>query len=319
MTTPVIVVPGDAPVQIGDSPALDRLRDVGTVVVHDTLPASDAEKVERAAGAAVLVNSRGHVKWPGDVLRQLPDLRMIATCSIGTDSYDLDACREMGITVCNVPGRTATIVAEHTIALLFGVARRLAWRTAEMREGRWPQRMDVSLHRRTLGVVGTGNIGCEVARLAGALGMRVVAWSFHPDEAKANQYDFQYVGFDELLETSDAISLHCRLSDRTRGLIGADEIARTRPGTLLVNTSRGPVVDTTALVAALHSGHLGGAGIDVYDREPIPADHPLLSCEQVVLTPHSADRTPEGVDALNQGAVDNVLAFLAGMPQNVVV
>lgn len=318
MTKPLIVVPGDEPTQIGDSPHLSRLLAVGTVELHDRVPASDEDKIARAREATVLLNSRGHVKWPRHVLAELPHLKLIATCSIGTDSIDLEACREQGITVCNVPGETATIVAEHAIALLFGTARRLAWRTSEMREGRWPMKMDVVLHRRTLGIIGTGNIGCETARLAAALGMRVVAWSFHPNEAKASRFGFEYVEFDELLETSHAISLHCRLSDESRGLIGAAEIARMRPGTLLINTARGPVVDTSALVAALHSGHLGGAGIDVYDREPIPPDHPLLSCEQVVLTPHSADRTPEGVEALNRGCVENILAYLAGRPRNVV-
>jgi phosphoglycerate dehydrogenase-like enzyme len=319
VSRPVFVVPADAPTQIGDSPHLGRLHAAGEVVLFDTKPQTDDEKVARAARADVLVHSRGQVTWPGDVLRQLPNLKLIATCSIGTDSVDLDACREMGITVCNVPGETATIVAEHAIGLLFATARRLAWRTSELKSGRWPQRMDVTLHRKTLGIIGTGNIGCEVARLGSAIGMRVLAWSFHPDDAKARRFGFEYVERNDLLARSDAISLHCKLTDDSRGLVGTAEIARMKRGALLINTARGAIVDTAALVSALHNGHLGGAGIDVYDEEPIAPKHPLLGCEQVVLTPHSADQTPEGIDALNGGCVENVLAFLAGRPRNVVV
>lgn len=318
LVDPVFVVPGDVPAQLGTSPQLQRLQDRGRVVVHDTLPADDEEKVARVAEADVLLHSRGKVTWREPVLRRLPHLKLIATCSIGTDSVDVDVCRELGITVCNVPGRTAGLVAEHALALLLGTARRLAWRTAEVKAGRWAFRMDTSLRGRTLGIVGTGNIGCAFAKLAKAIGMNVVAWTFHPDEAKAEACGFRYVGFDELLETSDAVSVHCRLSDDSRGLIGRDEIARLKPGCLLVNTARGPVVDTAALVDALNSGHLGGAGIDVFDEEPLPADHPLLSCEQVVLTPHSADQMPEGAELLNTGCIDNVLAFLSGQPTNVV-
>jgi D-3-phosphoglycerate dehydrogenase len=126
------------------------------------------------------------------------------------------------------------------------------------------------------------------------------------------------VEFDELLRTSDVVSLHVRLTDQSRGLIGRRELAMMKPGALLINTARGAVVDTPALVAALESGHLGGAGLDVFDAEPLPPDHPILRCQQVVLTPHHADQTPEGVEILNRGAVENVLAYLDGQPRNVV-
>ena len=252
------------------------------------------------------------------MLGQLPCLRMITTCSIGTDAIDLQAAGQLGITVCNVPGKTAAIVAEHAFALLLGTARGIAFQTAEIKSGRWPRVMAVSLRDKTLGVIGTGNIGCEMIRLAVSFGMKVIAWSFHPSPEKASKLGFRYVDFDELLGTSDAISLHVKLTDESRHLIGQPQLAKMKPGALLVNTARGAVVDTTALVESLDSGHLGGAGIDVFDQEPLPAGHALLSCEQVVLTPHSADQTPEGVELLNAGAVDNVLAFLDGNPRNVV-
>jgi phosphoglycerate dehydrogenase-like enzyme len=153
-------------------------------------------------------------------------------------------------------------------------------------------------------------------RLARAVGMEVIAWSFHPQPELAAQHGFRYVELDELLQQADAISLHVKLTPESRGLIGHREFELMQPGCLLVNTARGAVVDTEALVESLNRGHLGGAGLDVFETEPIPADHPLFRCEQVILTPHVADQTPEGMEILNGGAVDNVVAFLQGKPQN---
>jgi D-3-phosphoglycerate dehydrogenase len=320
MSDPVtIVIPGDDPAQFQGTPQLDRLRALGRVVLYTDRPADAEEKVRRASGATVLVNSRSAVKWPGDVLRRLPGLRLIALCGIGTDAVDLAAARELGIAVCNIPGRTAPIVAEHALALMFAVARRTWYQTNELKSGRWTRRDNVYLRGKTLGVVGVGPIGAEVARLGRALGMRVVAWTFRPTAARAAELGVTFLPLDELLRTADVVSLHVKLTDQTRRLIGEAELARMKPGALLVNTARGAVVDEAALAAALNAGHLGGAGIDVYQTEPLPADSPLLACEQVVLTPHNADQTPEGTEFLNEGVVENVIAFLDGRPQNRVV
>ncbi|MCO6455404.1 MAG: D-glycerate dehydrogenase [Pirellulaceae bacterium] len=313
-----IVIPGDDPPMIAGSPQLERLRQVADVVLFDTRPEGDEQKVARAAEAEILLNSRGLVRWPGSVLRRLPRLKMIACCAVGFDCIDMPAARELGIVVCNVPGRTAGIIAEHALALLLATARRVAWTTAEMKQGRWPSEYLVSLAGKRLGVIGTGNIGCALIRLARAIGMEVVAWSFHPEQEKAEALGFRYVELAELLQTSDAVSLHLKLTDESRHLIDARALERMKPGALLINTARGAVVDQDALVAALQSGKLGGAGLDVFRTEPLPADDPLLTCPQVVLTPHAADQMPEGMEALCQGAVENVLAFLAGRPENVV-
>lgn len=315
---PRIVIPGDDPVMIAGSPQLDRLREVAEVALFETRPEGDDEKVARAEDADILINSRGIVRWPGSVLRRLPRLKMIACCAVGFDCIDMPAARERGIVVCNVPGRTAGIIAEHALALLLATARRVVWSTSEMKQGRWPDEHLVLLSGKRLGVIGTGNIGCATIRLARAIGMEVVAWSFNPDPAKADQLGFHYVELDELLRTSDAVSLHVKLTDASRGLIGRAALERMKAGALLINTARGAVVDQAALVEALHSGRLRGAGLDVFETEPLPADDPLLSCPNVVLTPHAADQMPEGMEALCAGAVDNVLAFLAGKPQNVV-
>jgi D-3-phosphoglycerate dehydrogenase len=319
-TSPVtIVIPGDDPVQMQGSPHLDRLKERGTVALYTDRPATDEEKVRRAADAVCLINSRGAVKWPGAVLRRLPRLRFITTCGIGTDAIDLAVARELGIVVCNVPGRTAPIVAEHAFGLMFAVAKRAWYQTSQLKAGRWTRRDNVYLHGKTLGILGTGNIGAAMAQLAQAVGMNVRAWTFHPSAERAAQIGVSFVSLEELLRTADVVSIHVQSTDQSRGMIGARELALMKPGALLINTARGAVVQTDALVAALVSGHLGGAGIDVYDVEPIPADHPLLACEQVVLTPHNADQTPEGTDLLNAGVVDNVLAYLDGTPQNRVV
>jgi len=315
----VIVIPGDDPPQLQGSPHLQRLEARGEVRLWTDRPTTAEEKVARVRDALCMINSRGSVNWPAEVLQRLPTLRMIAVCGIGTDSIDRDAARELGIAVCNIPGRTAQIVAEHAIALMFAVARRAWWHTDRVKRGKWAGRDMVFLRGKTLGIVGAGPIGVETARLGQAIGMRVQAWTFRPSAERAARLGAPFVELDELLRTSDVVSLHVPLTDRTRGMLGERELALMKPGAILVNTARGPVVDNRALAAALDAGHLDGAGIDVFDEEPVPPDHPLLRCEQVVLTPHAADQTPEGMDILNGGAVDNVLAFLDGKPQNRVV
>ena len=313
-----MVVPGDDPVQIAGSPHLERLKPHGDVVLYTDRPASLEEKIERAKPADILINTRGVVTWPAEALRALPKLRMITTCSIGTDMIDLGTARELGIVVSNQPGQTAPVVAEHMVGLMFAAAKRAAFQTAELKAGRWTRRENIMLGGKTLGVVGTGNIGAEVARLGRAIGMDVLAWTFHPSPERATELGVRFVEFDELLRTADVVTIHVKLTDDTRRMIGARELGLMKPDALLVNGARGDIVDTDALVSALRSGHLGGAALDVYDHEPLPSHHPILSCDQVVLTPHNADQTPEGIDLLNQGAVDNVLAFLSGRPRNVV-
>ncbi len=315
---PTLVVPGDAPLMIADSEHLERLTEHVDLRVFRDRPASLAEQLERASDAELMINSRGSMTWTDAELTALPRLRMISTCSIGVDSVDLVAAARQGIVVSNVPARTAPVVAEHALALILATARRLAFLTAELKSGRWNSMDNIYLRGKTLGVIGTGAIGGETLKLARAIGMNVQAWTFHPTATRAAELGVTYVELDDLLATSDVVSLHVKLTDQSRHLIGGRELAIMKPGSLLINTARGPVVDTDALVAALEDGHLAGAGVDVFDQEPIAADHPLLRCPQVVLTPHSADQNPTGRDLLNSGAVDNVLAFLNGKPQNVV-
>lgn len=314
-----IVVPGDAPVQIAGSPHLEKLRPYGDVVLYDTRPASVAEKIARVQDAEVIMNTRGAVTWGEAEFSRLPKLKMITTCSIGTDMFDLDAAKARGIVICNQPGRTAPVVAEHIFGLMFAVAKRAAYFTAAMKNGGWPRLDNAMLQGKTLGIIGTGNTGAEMARLARAIGMEVIAWTFHPSVERGEQLGVRFVEWDALLETADVISLHVALTRDTEGLIGKAELAKMKKGVMLLNGARGAIVDTDALADALNRGQVGGAGIDVFEEEPTPSDHPLFACDQVVLTPHCADMTPEGVDLLNSGAVENVIAFLEGRTQNAVV
>jgi D-3-phosphoglycerate dehydrogenase len=204
MTPPVrIIIPGDDPPQIQGSPHLERLRPWGEVVLYTNRPADDRAKIERCRDAVCLINSRSTLKFPGAVLEQLPYLRMITVCGIGTDAVDLEAARRLGLVVCNVPGRTAPLVAEHALALMFAVARQSWHQTDVLKRGGWAVPNNRYLRGKTLGLVGLGNIGSEMARLGQAVGMKVQAWTVHPSAERARSLGVTLVGLDDLLRTSD--------------------------------------------------------------------------------------------------------------------
>ena len=321
MTTagrPLVVVPSDDPAQCQGSPRMAELMAVADLKIFPTRADSFDVQIERAEGATVIINSRSYLEWRADAFDLLPDLRFISVCGIGTDSIDLVAARERSITVSNIPGKTAPVVAEHAFGLMFAAAKRAAWYTEMTRKGEWVKQDGVFLGGKTVGIVGTGNIGAEMARLCSALGMNVIAYTFNPSDERAEKLGVRFVALDELLELSDVVTIHTKLTPDSEKMIGAREIALMKPEAILVNVARGPIVDESALVDALNSGHLSGAALDVFENEPLPEGSPITECEQVVLTPHIADMTPEGLDLLNQGVVENSLAFLNGAPQNVV-
>ena len=295
-----------------------ELEAVAGLKIYPTRADSIDVQIERAQGATAIINSRSYLEWRGDAFDVLPDLRFISVCGIGTDSIDLAAARERGITVSNIPGKTAPVVAEHAFGLMFAAAKRAAWYTEMTRQGEWVKQDGVFLGDKTVGIVGTGNIGAEMARLCNAFGMNVIAYTFNPSDERAEKLGVQFVDLDELLALSDVVTIHTKLTLDSEKMIGAREIALMKPEAILVNVARGPIVDEAALVAALNSGHLSGAALDVFENEPLPVGSAITECEQVVLTPHIADMTPEGLDLLNQGVVENTLAFLNGSPKNVV-
>jgi len=235
--------------------------------------------------ADVLVAMRERTALSRDVLATAPNLKLLVTTGMRNAAIDLDACRERWIEVRGTGGlRTST--AELTWGLIIALARGICAEDRDLREGRWQRRLGVELGGARLGVVGLGKLGERVARVGLAFGMDVVAWSAHLTAERAAQVGVRAVGKEELLTSSDFVTLHLVLSDRTRGVIGAGELALLKPTAYLVNTSRAPLVDQGALVTALHAGRIAGAGLDVFDVEPLPADHPLRSLENVLDTPH---------------------------------
>lgn len=315
---PIVVVPSDDPAQCQGSAWIDKLRASAEVRLFTDRVPNVEEQVRRAHGAVAIINSRSYVKWPEAVLTRLPDLKFITVCGIGTDAVDLDAARKRGIVVSNLPGRTAPVVAEHAFGLMCAVAKRATWSTDQLRRGNWAKKDMLLLQGKTIGIVGAGPIAQHMAKLCRGIGMKVIGWTFHPSPERSRRIGIDFVPFEDLLRRSDVITLHLPLTDSSRRLIGKRELELMKPGAVLVNAGRGALVDEAALVEALNSGHLMGAGLDVFETEPLPADAAIAKCEQVVLTPHVADMTPEGLEMLNQGVVENTLAFLDGQPQNVV-
>src|SRR5262249_23184986 len=232
-----IIIPGDDPPQVQGSRHLDRLREFGEVVLYTERPQNDEEKVKRGRDAVCLINSRSALTWPSQVLEQLPHLRMITVCGIGTDSIDLETARQRGIVVCNVPARTAPLVAEHALALMLAVARQAWHQTDLVKRGGWAVPNNRYLRGKTLGIIGMGNIGREMARLGSAIGVKVQSWTMNPSPQRARELGVAFVSLDELLRTSDVVSLHLKLTDESRGLLGRTEIARMKPGAILVNTA----------------------------------------------------------------------------------
>ncbi len=255
------------------------------------------------------------------VLDQFPRLRVLSFAGTGVgDWVDVPYATRRGIAVCNVPDWGSQSIAEFTFGLLLAVARKIVpadrmarspvWREEELR--------GLELRGMTMGLVGLGAIGQRVAELAEALGLRVLCTTRRPEAPRATTARVEFVPLDELLRRSNILSLHCALTDETRGLIGARELALLPPGAILLNTARGPIVDTDALVEALRSGRLWGAGLDVFDQEPLPQGHPLQQLDNVVLAPHIAGQTATARRRLYATSVSNIDAFAAGNPVNVV-
>ncbi len=313
-----IVIPDDFPPVYQGHHELEKLAPYGDVVLYGTRAANPQELIDRLQGAAATINIRAYSRFDAELLAALPDLRIISILGTGTDNVDLEAATRHGVVVTNTPGASTVSVAELTFALMFAAARRVALADRTIRAGNWRHVEGIELRGKTLGVVGLGAIGQEVASIARAFGMKVVAWSLTPDAERARQVGATLVGFEELLRASDIVSLHLRASPRTAGLIGARELAMMKPGAILVNTARGALVDEHALVDALTSGRLGAAGLDTFLQEPLLPESPLVGVENVVLSPHAGWVTEEASERLRQMPVDNLIAFFQGQPVNVV-
>lgn len=272
---------------------------------------------QRAEGAAAVIFA--NVPFGGELIRSLPELRMLSVAFTGTDHVDCAACREREIWVCNAAGYATQATAEMTIALMLGALRRVAEGDRAVRQGGVRAYLGRELQGRRVGIVGTGAIGLRVAELLLAFGCEVVAWS-RSIRKEAQALGVTYVGLDELLASCDIVSLHTPLTEETRALLDEKRIARMKPGALVLNVSRGAVVDSRALAAALREGRLNGAGVDVFEMEPpIPPDHPLLAAPNVLFAPHAGFATEEALARRAKLVFENVAAWLEGRPRNVVV
>jgi phosphoglycerate dehydrogenase-like enzyme len=256
--------------------------------------------------------------WNAAAFALAPTLRVISRVGVGYDNVDVEAAHAAGVVVCNTPLAPMVSTAEHTMALLFAVTKHLPHQMARCADGLRgePFGRALELDGRVLGVVGIGRIASRVAVAAQALGMRVVATD--PGVTDSPVPGVELVSLDRLLSMSDVVSLHAPALPSTIGMINADTIGRMKPGSYLVNCARGPLVDHDALLAALESGHLRGAGLDVTDPEPLPADHPLVGRPDVVLTPHIASATVAGRRRLYEHSIDNALAVLNGRQASIV-
>jgi phosphoglycerate dehydrogenase-like enzyme len=308
-----IVIPDDHPQVMATSAAFQKLS-TQDVKVYADRPASAGDLIARIQQADVVINIRSTSRFTRDVLSQSPKLKMISIWGTGTDNVDLEAAKTRRIQVTNTPGVSAVAVAEHTLALIMAAAKQTVHVDREVREGNWPRALVGQLHGKTLGLIGTGAIGREVARLGKGIGMHVIAWTFHPQGDIA-----EWVPLPDVFRRSDVVSVHVRQSAETMGLIRCEHFELMKRTAVFVNTARGPIVREPDLIAALQTGRIAAAGLDVFETEPLPPGSPFFALPNVVLSPHSAGITPEATEAGLAMAIDNVFAWLSGQPMNVVV
>ncbi|MGY2129417.1 D-2-hydroxyacid dehydrogenase family protein [Blastococcus sp. SYSU DS0617] len=285
---------------------------VQVVEFHDAVPDEDA-LAARLEPFDVVVAMRERTGFPRSLLERLPRLRLLVTTGMRNKAIDVVAAGELGITVCGT-GAGADATVELTWGLILATVRHIPREDASVRAGGWQQTLGSDLAGARLGVVGLGRLGSRVATIGQAFGMDVVAWSQNLTDQRAAEVGARRVEREELFATADVVSIHLLLSRRTRGLIGAGDLARMKPTAVLVNTSRGAIVEQQALLDALHGGRIAGAGLDVFETEPLPRDHPLRSAPRTVLTPHLGYVTRGTYEVFYREAVEDVAAWVSGEP-----
>jgi phosphoglycerate dehydrogenase-like enzyme len=265
-------------------------------------------------GFAIVCAMRERTAFPREVIERLPDLKLLITTGMRNASIDLDAAAERGVVVCGTPAFGNGTAAIAT-GLMLDLARRIGYENARLKAGAtWQTTVGLDLEGMTLGLLGLGRLGTRMAEIGRAFKMDVVAWSQNLTAQRCEEAGVQYADRDDLFRRADFLSIHVQLSERTRGLVGTKEIALMKPSAFLINTSRGPIVDEAALLKALRENQIAGAGLDVFDTEPLPIDHPFRKLDNVVLTPHLGYVTAQNYRAFFAGMVDDIRAFLDGKP-----
>ena len=272
-------------------------------------------------GFDVVQLMRERTAIPATVLERLPGLKLLSGTGGRQPHVDMDAAGRLGIPVTGTRGSSGGGAGGPTMeiawGLIIGLMRHIPWEDRQMRDGRWQTRMGTGLGGKTLGVQGMGNIGTHMVRMGNAFGMNVIAWGPTLTPERASAGGASYVSWDELFSQSDVLTIHVPLTDLSRGWITARELGLMKPTAYLINTSRGPIVQQDALLDALRERRIAGAGLDVYDEEPLPADHPLLALDNVVLTPHLGYASIESLRQFYQGAVENIRAWSTGETANI--
>jgi len=282
--------------------------------------ANEDDAAAKLADFDIVLSMRERTPLPGTLINRLPKLRMLGMTGARNASLDTPACTARGIVVCNTSGGgyADSATAELSLGLLLAAARGIPRGDANMRSGTFQMgvRIGMGLAGKTMGIIGLGRLGGYMAQYCLALRMNVIAWSQNLTDERCAEVGVRRVSKDELIATSDAMSIHLVLSDRSRGLIGASDIARMKPGAILINTSRGPIVDEAAMLAALQADRIVAA-LDVFDKEPLPVDHPLRSAPNTVLMPHMGYGVKETWDGFYPQMIENALGFLDGKPVRV--
>ncbi len=291
--------------------------DVDLTIFNERL--GDEAAVARALqGFGIVCLMRERTPFPRSLIEELPDLKLIVTTGLKNASIDVAAAKERGITVCGTEGAKHP-TAELAIGLMIDLARHISEENARMKAGEaWQATIGADLFGHTLGILGLGNLGQRVAKVGQAFGMKVIAWSQNLTPERCAEHGVTYATKADLFQQSDFISIHMVLSDRSRGLVGKTDLEMMKPTAYIINTSRGPIIDEAALVAALQSKSIAGAALDVFDTEPLPHDHVLRTLRNVVITPHLGYVTQDGYRAFYGGTVEAIRAFLDGKPIRVI-
>ena len=315
----LLVIPDDEPPVLAGTPLEERSRALADQVEwHFTRPDSEADTIARIKDSEAIINISSSVQFTRNVLAACPRLKLLSVWGTGVDHVDLAAASELGITVANTPGYGTPYVSEHALALAMAVSRRIVENDRRIRDGGWTAGFIGELYNKTLGVVGAGAIGRRMIQLGQGIGMKVIAWTFNPTSQRAAEYGVPFVPLEELLARSDVVSLHVALTPQTVGFIGREQLALMKPNAILVNVARGAVVDEKALLETLQAGKIAGAGLDVFETEPLPHGHPFAELDNVVLSPHVGGMAYNGTMRGLEMSIENLEAFAAGSPVNVV-
>ena len=289
--------------------------DAEITVIDQHIPDIDAV-AERLREFEIVAIMRERTPFRRELLQRLPNLKLLVTTGMRNASIDVAAANEQGVTVCGTQG-SAHATAELTWGLILGLMRHIPFENQAMRTGGWQTTLGNDLNGKTLGMLGLGRLGSQVATVGRAFGMEVIAWSQNLTAERAAESGAGLVDKETLLREADVISIHLVLSERTRDLIGADDFALMKPTAFLCNTSRGPIINEAALIDALQQHRIAGAGLDVYDQEPLPSSHPLRTLDNVVLSPHLGYVTEETYRTFFPQTVENIKAYLEGAPVRV--